>query len=246
MSYTADSIQIKDFRSACNIGKIYKILDKTNNKIYIGQTINTLEYRFKQHARTPLNTVQINSIDYAIQTKGINNFIITLIEECKVSELDEKEKYWIKYYNSYYDGYNLTFGGQKSKTKCLNDNQITSLINDYKNGVLIEQICDKYKINKTTVYNYLKGADILLNGNNRAKAIQSSIKNLQRACEKNKIKIYNKTLSIIYNSKKEALIDMIDKKYSTASDWHNIRGGLDKALKNKTLFLGFEWEIYNE
>lgn len=244
MSYNADSIQIKDFRSACNIGKIYKIVDKTNDKIYIGQTINTLEYRFKQHARTPLDTVQINSIDYAIQTKGIDNFIITLIEECKISELDEKEKYWIKYYNSYYNGYNLTFGGQKSRTKCLNDDQIASLIDDYKNGLSIKQICNKYKINKNTLYNYLKSANISLDGNNRPAAIQSSIKNLHRACEKNKIKIYNKTLSIVYNSKKEALIDMINKGYSTASDWHNIRSGLDRAIKNKSLFLGFEWEVY--
>lgn len=26
--------------------------------------------------------------------------------------LDEREKYWIEYYNSYFDGYNSTLGGR--------------------------------------------------------------------------------------------------------------------------------------
>ena len=47
-------------------------------------------------------------------------------------------------------------------------------------------------------------------------------------------------------SKKEALEDMIKKGYSKATDWHNTRSGLDKALKNKKLFLNFEWEYINE
>lgn len=77
MSYNADSIQIKDFRSACNIGKIYKIVDKTNDKIYIGQTINTLEYRFKQHARTPW--IQYKLIVSIMQYKQKGLIILLLL-----------------------------------------------------------------------------------------------------------------------------------------------------------------------
>lgn len=43
---------------------------------------------------------------------GIDNFSCEEIEEVENKQLDEREKYWIKYYNSYYDGYNSTIGGR--------------------------------------------------------------------------------------------------------------------------------------
>jgi hypothetical protein len=43
---------------------------------------------------------------------GIDNFSFGVLEECTLDKLDEREIYWIKYYNSYNDGYNLTLGGQ--------------------------------------------------------------------------------------------------------------------------------------
>ena len=39
---------------------------------------------------------------------------------------------------------------------------------------------------------------------------------------------------------------MINKGYSKAKDWHNIRSGLDKALLGeKDNFLGFKWRCVN-
>ena len=43
---------------------------------------------------------------------GINNFIFEIIEECKIQDLDNREIYWIEYYDTYKNGYNLTTGGQ--------------------------------------------------------------------------------------------------------------------------------------
>lgn len=43
---------------------------------------------------------------------GIDNFSIEEIEECDDLILAEREIYWIDQYNSYYDGYNATFGGE--------------------------------------------------------------------------------------------------------------------------------------
>ena len=42
---------------------------------------------------------------------GIVNFSIEELEECDDLILAEREIYWINYYNSYYNGYNATFGG---------------------------------------------------------------------------------------------------------------------------------------
>ena len=43
---------------------------------------------------------------------GIEHFVIETIEECPDSIVNEREQYWIKFYNSYYDGYNATLGGE--------------------------------------------------------------------------------------------------------------------------------------
>lgn len=42
---------------------------------------------------------------------GVKNFSISVLEECENERLNEQEKYWIKIKDSYYNGYNLTFGG---------------------------------------------------------------------------------------------------------------------------------------
>lgn len=47
---------------------------------------------------------------------GLSNFTFKVIEECLPDQLDEKEKYYIQYFNSIApNGYNLSEGGQGSK-----------------------------------------------------------------------------------------------------------------------------------
>ena len=42
---------------------------------------------------------------------GTDCFQIELVEECSRDVTEEREKYWIKHYNSFGDGYNATLGG---------------------------------------------------------------------------------------------------------------------------------------
>ena len=85
---------------------IYKIQNKINNMIYIGQSIDIL-YRFKAHKKSYDNL----AIHKAMQEYGIENFTFEIVEECSREKLDEREKYWISYYDSYRNGYNRTSGG---------------------------------------------------------------------------------------------------------------------------------------
>ena len=98
---------------------IYKITNKINNKIYIGQVYNkTIQDRFKRH----INEASEKSKSYigrAIYKYGKENFICELIDTASsLKELNEKEKYWISYYNStnHNIGYNLTPGGDGGNT----------------------------------------------------------------------------------------------------------------------------------
>lgn len=90
------------------MGYIYKITNILNQKHYIGQT-NNIERRYKEHFIWKLNGSQY--IDQIISDIGQENFSFEVIEECDLTLLDEREKYWIKYYDSFYNGYNRTKGG---------------------------------------------------------------------------------------------------------------------------------------
>lgn len=86
---------------------IYKIQNLVNGKIYIGQSIE-IENRFQKH----LNAKDEFYIHKAIRKYGKENFSFQIVEECEASQLDEKEKYWIEYYNSLApSGYNMIPGG---------------------------------------------------------------------------------------------------------------------------------------
>ena len=93
---------------------IYKITNIQNNACYIGQATN-LKRRIQEHfidAFSETNNCYNTKFYSSIRKYGKNNFISEIIELCDASQLDEKEIYWIDYYDSYHHGYNSTLGGQ--------------------------------------------------------------------------------------------------------------------------------------
>ena len=97
-------------------GTIYKITNIKTGKVYIGKTTRSLNDRLQGH---------INSADRgdnfklsrAIRKYGKENFIIEPIDVAyNRDELNEKEVYYIKKYNSLEDGYNMTTGGEGGNT----------------------------------------------------------------------------------------------------------------------------------
>ena len=81
---------------------IYKITNKVNKKSYIGQSIN-IQKRIHQHFWKAICTKDISyhsALHSAIRKYGANNFQTEIIQECSVEEIDEKQKYYIKYYNT--------------------------------------------------------------------------------------------------------------------------------------------------
>lgn len=90
---------------------IYKVTNLINNKIYIGKT-NNLERRRKEHEQKTSNS----QIDRAIKKYGKENFKWEVIELVEKEKSNEREKYWIEKYNTYFrnknsNGYNMTKGG---------------------------------------------------------------------------------------------------------------------------------------
>lgn len=91
---------------------IYKIYNDVNDKLYIGKTSKTIEDRWNEHIYAALYREDKNFQLYnAIKKYGVNNFHIELLEECSESNANEREVYWIRFYDSYNKGYNMTEGG---------------------------------------------------------------------------------------------------------------------------------------
>lgn len=88
---------------------IYKITNNVNGKVYIGQTINAVELRFKRHINDSKNNVLDTHFARAIRKYGENCFICEVIDTANTQdELNKKEQEWIRFYNSVESGYNET------------------------------------------------------------------------------------------------------------------------------------------
>lgn len=91
---------------------IYKITNNINKHCYIGQSIH-IEKRWEEHKNKYNWQRESNKLLYlAFQKYGLENFTFEIIEECNQEQLNIKEQYWIDYYDSYKNGYNLTCGGE--------------------------------------------------------------------------------------------------------------------------------------
>lgn len=94
---------------------IYKITNDVNNKVYIGQTIRPIQQRFQRHLNDAQNNVIDTHFARAIRLHGAEHFSIEEIDSAtSQEELNEKERYWINFYNSINNGYNETDALYKS------------------------------------------------------------------------------------------------------------------------------------
>ena len=136
-------------------GFIYKITNTINGKFYIGQTIQNVKERFYQHCATKCSKAVSNmAIHRAIKKYGKSNFTVEVIEEIDSANLNDRERYWIKYYNSYNNGYNSTKGGQDG-CKSFKDLDIESIIKEYNTGKSLRTLGTIFKVDKQTIKDLL-------------------------------------------------------------------------------------------
>lgn len=94
---------------------IYKITNIMNGHVYIGQS-REIHKRWIEHKTTFKSKTKGTILYKAMQKYGFENFVFEIIEECQPKDLDKREIYYIKEYNSYAFneprcGYNMTKGG---------------------------------------------------------------------------------------------------------------------------------------
>ena len=92
---------------------IYKITNKDTGKVYIGQSLD-ISARIKTHVKCGLGIdtppASANKLYKAMQDSFIWNWTFEVIEKCSSGKLNEREKYWIDFYQSDKIGYNSNKG----------------------------------------------------------------------------------------------------------------------------------------
>ena len=142
---------------------IYAYKKKSSNKIvYVGQT-NNLNYRHKQHTKydpyNPNNKEYNYPLSRGIRKYGEDEYELIILEDDLLQDqLNEREIYWIKFYDTYFNGYNQSTGGSNPVKPIFDDKLIDlviELLKNYENSY--QDICDKTGLSMTHVYNINTG-----------------------------------------------------------------------------------------
>ena len=141
---------------------IYIIKNDINTKVYIGQALDSKK-RFQSHCKKNNDN---SLIDKAIQKYGKEHFWFEILES-QIENYNEREKYWIKYYNSLKPfGYNILEGGEapprhfgdEHPNVKISDENVKLLKKDLaETQIPLSQLADKYNISKRQVLRINQG-----------------------------------------------------------------------------------------
>lgn len=90
---------------------IYKITCLETGEVYIGQSV-AIQRRIATHKRELKKNIHYNKhLQRTYNKYGANSFTYEILELCTKDKLNEREKFYIKLFNSYNNGFNQDIGG---------------------------------------------------------------------------------------------------------------------------------------
>lgn len=212
-------------------GTIYLIENKINGHKYVGQTRVKLKERLRQHyceSKKYTNRPLYN----AINKHGIGNFKVEILEKCSVDSLDDREKYWINFFDTFKDPkhYNCTPGGEGGEISDDVKQRISKGMSLVPRGEKWEQsmsVSLKKKYDKGEKWGFLNCPGNGKHARRRVRAIPEF--NLSANC---KIKPVSDEI-LEFECAKEAAEFLTGKRNS---------GAIAAAIKNGWIAYGYRWE----
>lgn len=135
------------------MGFIYKIQNNLDGKLYIGKTCTTISNRWNHHLND--YTKKDWHLYRAMRKYGAENFSIEPIEQCSDDLLNEREIYWIKKLDTFYNGYNETLGGEGRLQ--ISREEVKDL---WESGLSVKSIAERLDVWYTSIIDILKQLEI--------------------------------------------------------------------------------------
>jgi len=171
---------------------IYKILNKTNNKVYIGSSVNLSSRQYKHFWMLKKGIHDNVYLQKSFNKYGIDNFIFEILEICNENDLILRENHYINEYksNEMDYGYNLALVNE-SRRNIVSDivKMKLSKYNQQKNNNFLKYSLTNIITNEIFIFESLiDGANYLIkNGfaKGKPKNIRMSISNCLRGIKVN-------------------------------------------------------------
>lgn len=135
---------------------IYKIININSNNIYVGST-NNFRHRFSSHKCLLRKNKHPNKhLQSAWSKYGEESFQFEVIEGCEQNKLIEREQHYIDNLKPHYNKLSIagsSFGHKMPRDSILKRSKynldiVNNIRKDYKNGMTVSQLSEKYDISK--------------------------------------------------------------------------------------------------
>lgn len=231
---------------------IYCWTNKQNNKKYIGKSIDILRRKTQHIASAGKYTTEFSK---ALYQYGLNNFEFEVLEETTIEELNRKETYYIKKYNTHYingSGYNMNYGGDESlegennpNSKLKNEEVLEvrnrifinkeypkEVYSDYEDKIGYDRFWSAFhgntfkNVDTSMIYNLEKNTSGSKNG--RTKLTEKDVLLIR-----NKIHIEKEDTFIVFEDYKELISFSAFKKMLRGETWKNVDTSMIKPITTK-------------
>lgn len=231
---------------------IYKITNLINNKIYIGQTIHSINQRWNNHLSNARKGSKLHLYE-AIRKYGSHNFTIECIDMADtIEDLNKKEKYWIEFFKSLDPsvGYNNIEGG---KFNPMNDITIlekhNSKMRDPEVREKISKTMKKFRSNHSFSIETRSKISNKLKGNQHFKGKKRSLEAIQKTSESHFKSVYcisrNNEIVARFTSVKAAAIWWNITYYKGLKNPHSLMDRIKRSSKTNKFSDDLKW-IYED
>ena len=209
------------------IGTLYIVKNKVNNKIYIGKTYLSLEKRWNTHIYDSTRKCNKNRKLYKVIKKlGVENFYIEELGKYEEGILEQKEIEYIEKYNSFINGYNMTFGGDGKLTFPYSDKEV---IQKYQELKTVKAVAKFFNCDVETISKRLKSNNI---------KIISNKEHFQKF-------IYIPEIKRCFGNVTDTSKKLILLKFSKAKNFKSVRAHIFTSLSNNKKYLGLSFIYIN-
>jgi group I intron endonuclease len=151
-------------------GILYRIINMKNGKCYVGKTYAGFYIRLSRHISDSKR--EDRPLYRAIRKYGLNSFSAEILGEYPSNLLESKEIEYIKYYDSFNNGYNATLGGEGHK---LLDIDEKAVIKSYSTIGNIAEVARQYNISHEIARQILLRNSIKINKTKLVESISKEV-----------------------------------------------------------------------